>query len=382
MQRPATSIPLSKRRSVFSISRKQAFSALGSRSAPCAIPCRREPALRDADKHFRRAIETADEARNDVKSDEIRLSFGTLVREIYDDYVFFLLGAGRVPDALTVAEVSRVQSLADALDGGSRPQHTDLKRLARDHHAVLLSYWLTPKRSYVWTITPNSIEVTELPPAAPLNRKSMPTRCELRSLRGSSASLAHGAELYDMLVAPVIKRIPKGARVIVVPDGRLHAFNMETLVDPATQRYWIESVTIETAGSLELLNRAQAGRGSDSMLLVGDPPAAGAEFPRLSKAAEEMSFVQNHFGAGVYNAKRRASDAQRVQEGQPRPARLHPFCYARHRHAPTPIGFRRHPGARGDSYKLYARDIIKQKLHARPRDHLQLPRRGHARVHG
>ena len=91
----------------------------------------------DADEHFRRAIETASEARDDVKSDEIRLSFGTLIREIYDDYVFFLLGAGRVLDALMVAEVSRVQSLADALDGGSRPQHTDLKRLARDHQAVL-----------------------------------------------------------------------------------------------------------------------------------------------------------------------------------------------------------------------------------------------------
>ena len=118
--------------------------------------------------------------------------------------------------------------------------------------------------------------MTELPPAAAIEQKVDAYSRELHSLRGSSASLAHGAELYEMLVAPVIKRIPKGARVIVVPDGRLHAFNMETLVDPATRLYWIESVTIETAGSLELLNRAQAGRGQDSMLLVGDPPAAGA----------------------------------------------------------------------------------------------------------
>jgi len=27
-----------------------------------------------------------------------------------------------------------------------------LERLARASHAVLLSYWITPKRSYVWTI--------------------------------------------------------------------------------------------------------------------------------------------------------------------------------------------------------------------------------------
>ena len=109
---------------------------------------------------------------------------------------------GRVPEALTVAEVSRVQSLADALDAGSRPQHIDLKRLARDHHAVLLSYWLTPKRSYVWTITPNSIEVTELPPAATIEQKVDAYSREILGLRGSNTSLAHGAELYDMLVHP------------------------------------------------------------------------------------------------------------------------------------------------------------------------------------
>src|SRR3954454_17109021 len=37
----------------------------------------------DADAHFRRAIETADDARRDVKSDELRLPFGTLIREVY-----------------------------------------------------------------------------------------------------------------------------------------------------------------------------------------------------------------------------------------------------------------------------------------------------------
>jgi len=319
----------------------------------------------DADAHFRRAIETADEARNDVKSDELRLSFGTLIREVYDDYVFFLLGLRRVREALTVAEVSRVQSLADALGDGSRPKRTDLKRLARDHHAVLLSYWLTPKRSYVWTISPSSIEVTELPPAATIEQKVGSYSRELRSLRGGNASLAHGAELYEMLVAPVIKRIPKGSRVIIVPDGRLHAFNLETLVDPVTNRYWIETVTIETAGSLELLNRAHSSRPPDSMLLVGDPPAAGAEFPRLSKAAEEMTLVQKHFAPACTTLMGAQATPRAYKSAR---ADLRSYIHF----VAHGIATRQRPldsavvlAHDGDSYKLYARDIIKQKLHAR-----------------
>src|SRR4051794_7216145 len=318
----------------------------------------------DAEEHFRRAIETAGDARNDVKSDELRLSFGTLVREIYDDYVFFLLAAGRVPDALKVAEVSRVQSLADALDGGSRPQHTDLKRLARDCHAVLLSYWLTPKRSYVWTITPSSIEVTELPPAAMIEQKVDSYSRELLSLRGSSARLAHGAELYEILVAPITKRIPKGARVIIVPDGRLHAFNMETLVDPGTGHYWIETVTIETAGSLELLNRSQAG-SSDSMLLVGDPPSAGPEFPSLSKAAEEMSFVQKNFGLACTTLKGPQATPSAYKRSNPGVRGYIHFVAHGIATRLRPLDSAVVLAPDGESYKLYARDIIKQRLHAR-----------------
>jgi CHAT domain-containing protein len=321
--------------------------------------------LGDADEHFRRAIQTAGEARNDVKSEEFRLSFGTLIREVYDDYVFFLLGSGRVAEALTIAELSRVQALADALDTGSRPQRADLKRLARDHHAVLLSYWLTPKRSYVWTITPNLIEVTELPPAAAIEQKVDAYSRELLSLRGSTASLTHGAELYNMLVAPVVKRIPKGSRVIIVPDGRLHAFNMETLVDPATQSYWIENVTIETTGSLELLNRAKSASVQDSMLLVGDAPAVGAEFPRLKKAADEISLVQKHFvpACTTLTGTQATPDAYKSARPDTR-GYIHFVAHG--------IATRQRPldsavvlAPTGDSYKLYARDIIKEKLHAR-----------------
>ena len=167
-----------------------------------------------------------------------------------------------------------------------------------------------------------------------------------------------------MLVAPVIRRIPKGSRVIIVPDGRLHAFNMETLVDPITRRYWIDSVTIETAGSLELLNRRPAGSLLDSMLLVGDPPSAGAEFPRLTKAAEEMNLVQKHFPAACKMLKGTQATPSAYKNARPD---LHGYIHF----VTHGIATRQRPldsavvlATDGDSYKLYARDVIDQPIDA------------------
>src|SRR5439155_580293 len=157
-------------------------------------------------------------------------------------------------------------------------------------HAVVLSYWLAPKQSYVWTITSTSIEVFRLPPAKTIEQAVDLYSTGLQSLRTTEQSRAGGASLYRMLVQPVAHRIPRGARVIVIPDGRLLALNMETLID-GTAHYWIENVTIETGASLELLDRPQANVTSASMLLVGDPPSPDPEFPRLTKAAKEIDLV-------------------------------------------------------------------------------------------
>jgi len=51
-----------------------------------------------------------------------------------------------------------------------------------------------------------------------------------------SGSAPQGEKLYAMLLPAAAKRLRGGQRVIVIPDGRLHAFNMETLVDPVSHR--------------------------------------------------------------------------------------------------------------------------------------------------
>jgi len=319
----------------------------------------------EAGEQFRRAIETAAEVRGKIKEEELRLPFGALVREINEQYVDFLLGEARVDEAFAVVERSRAQTLDDALDRGAE-RRIDPQQIAADRDAVILSYWLTPERSYVWTITPNSIEVTPLPAAAAIESALDTYSQEILSSRTGKTSMPHGAALYTMLVQPVAKRIPAGKRVIIVPDGRLHAFNMETLVVPSTHRYWIENVTIEMAGSLELLAGSRTARASRSLLLVGDPPPAG-EFLRLNNAEKEMALVSRHFPEACTTLKgARATPRSYLKAGADRYGYIHFVAHAiAPRLQPLDSAVILAPDTSSSSYKLYARDVLKHTLRAR-----------------
>jgi CHAT domain-containing protein len=318
----------------------------------------------EAEAHYRDAIALADRARLDITREENRLPFGALVRDIYDHYVAFLLAGRRVEEALQVTEESRTRTLEEAVDQKIAARPIDARRLARERQAVVLSYWLTPKQSYVWIITPAWIRVLALSPSATIERAIDQYSIELQSLRGGQQMRADGLALYRLLIQPVSKRIPDGARVIIIPDGRLHGFNLESLIDPMSH-YWIESVTVETAGSLALLNKPPLKVDSGWMLLIGDPPSPAVEFPRLLKAAEELDFVQRRFAPACTTltgsrATPRAYRAANAGEA----GYIHFVAHG--------IASRLRPlesavvlANDGDSYKLYARDIIKQKLHAR-----------------
>jgi CHAT domain-containing protein len=318
----------------------------------------------EAGEQFRRAIETAADVRGKLKEAELRLPFGALVREINEQYVDFLLGDGRADEALAVLERSRAQTLDDVLDRGAEPRRIDPKQIAADRDAVILSYWLTPERSYVWTITPNSIEVTPLPAAAAIERALDTYSQEMLSSRTGNTSMPHGAALYTMLVQPVAKQIPAGKRVIIVPDGRLHAFNMETLVVPSTHSYWIENVTIEMAGSLELLAGSRTARAPRSLLLVGDPSPAG-EYLRLNNAEKEMALVSSHFPEACTTLKgARATPSSYLKAGADRYGYIH---FVAHAIAPRlqPLDSAVILAPDTSSYKLYARDVLKHRLRAR-----------------
>jgi len=328
----------------------------------------------DADLHFQRAMATIEAARSSVRREDLRLSFLSGVAGYYGDYINFLVSQHRIEEALQVAELSRARTLAEGLGFRSlsinfplssfRPQQT-AKRLG----STVFSYWLGVDQSYLWVITPERVRLFTLPQAAEIDPLVLSYR---QALLGSRDVLetqnSAGRKLYDLLVAPAAKMIPKGARVTILPDGSLYGLNFETLLVPAPQlHYWIEDVDVSYANSLTLLAVGASRHASPAkkLLLVGDPVSPDAEFPKLPQAAAEMTGIENYFPAAertVFSGAEATPDSYLKSQ----PAGFSYIHFVAHGTASrtSPLDSAVILSRQGDDYKLYARDIIQHPLHA------------------
>lgn len=320
-----------------------------------------------AERAFRDAMATADEARADVTKGELRISFPQVSKELYDAYIDFAIANGRARDALQIAELDRARTLAEGLQQrGVVPVRAEPERIARESDSVILAYWLGGRRSWVWATSGKRTRVAELPAANVIERALDDYQALLESSRGTlEASRARGEELYNMLVAPVAEELHDAARISIVADGRLAAFNFETLVEPRQHRYWIEDVSIEYAPSLAFIGRrAPPPREIGNMLLVVNGAPPDESFPLLLHAGEEADAVRRHF-VRVTSLTGRAATPAAYQASAPNSyAFLHFVAHG--------VATRQRPLdscvilGRGDSgYKLYARSIVRQPLTAR-----------------
>jgi CHAT domain-containing protein len=327
-----------------------------------------------ADREFLQSIRTIEHARDSVTREEYRLSFLSAAIEFYDEYVDFLVSQGHTVEALQVAELSRARTMADGLGIKSTSLSFPMKNFrptqtARRLNSVMLSYWLGPHHSYLWVVTPAKVSSFALPPAAEIN-PLVQSYC--KALVGPRDVLvtenADGKKLYEMLIAPAKDLIAKSSYVTILPDGNLHSLNFETLLVAAPRtHYWIEDTTITTGSSLVLL--AASGSAptttSKNLLLIGDTLAPNAEFPSLPQAAVEMSRIEKYFSPSNQTvlSGEKATPAAYFES---KPGQFSYLHFVAHGTASrtTPLDSAVVLTKVDDSYKLYARDIIKQRLRA------------------
>jgi CHAT domain-containing protein len=326
-----------------------------------------------AEKDYRLSLSTIEEVRASIPSSELRLTFLFNTIRFYSNFIDFLMARHRVEDALQVAELSRARTLAEGLGAvrktlsfplpGFYPQKT-----ARLRNSVLLVYWLGPQQSYLWVITPTKTSTFTIAKQSDVEalvsdyREAMQRGKDLLTVENQT-----GQKLYAMLVAPAEKLIAKDSRVIVLADAKLHRLNFETLLVPgATPHFWIEDVTVSTASSLTLLanHGAAPAKAGSGILLVGNTEP-NKDFPGLAQASEEVQAIEKYFSA----------EQREVLEGKEATPtgylHSHPerFSYVHFvTHGTSNLS---HPlesavilSPEGDSYKLYARDIVQHHLNA------------------
>ncbi|HTM51276.1 MAG TPA: CHAT domain-containing protein [Bryobacteraceae bacterium] len=325
-----------------------------------------------ANSNFEQAIRIIEQSRSDLNRSDLKITFLASLIRFYQDYVDALMEQNAPARALEVADSSRARILAERLSlkldtAGAGPGR-EFRDVARRSNSVWLSYWIAPRRSFLWVVTPREIRHFVLPPGSEIAKYVGQYREWIeKSLRDPLRESEAGRWLSATLIGPAQSLIPAGSRVTLLPDGPLHQLNFETLpVFEGRPHYWIEDVTAAIAPSFSVFLENGSARSvlPPSALVIGDPVAEPG-YPRLSSAAAEIAGVAARFPNPATKVLAGAA-AQPGAYAEARPGRFPIIHIAAHAEAnpqsPLDSAVILSPGAEG--FKLYARDVLNVPLKA------------------
>ena len=332
-----------------------------------------------AEVWYKKSIATFEAQRSSLKDEELKLPFFANADALYRDYAEFLIASHRSNEALHLLDLGRARTLEEGLGSTNEASHSTPKKsvhaqtIARKLNATILFYALGPEKSYLWAITGKRTSLFRLPGQSAI--ESHVEKYQKAILRSSDPLRQQNEDaryLYDTLVKPAAATFHHGSMVVLILDRSLNGLNFETLLVPgkAGFHYWIEDVTITNANAIRL-SSGQDARGSgmtvNQLLLIGDPVSSGAEYPTLPNAAAEIASIEKHFPADSRVVLTHAK-AIPAAYAATRPGQFSYIHFVAHgtasRLSPldSAVVLSASPG-HPDSFKLYARDIVRQPLH-------------------
>jgi len=336
-----------------------------------------------AEQSYKAALALVEGARADLKQELSQLTFLTNAARIYDDYIHFLVAQGRGDEALEAADWSRARTLQQGLglisaDASLKPPPLHAREIARRTNSTLLFYWMGERQSYVWAVSPQKTMLVNLPAKSEIATRIERYRRTLLAVRDPLRENGRqgdkdGRELYEMLVAPVAGAIAQDRPVILFTDGEMSQLNFETLlVGSPTPHYWIEDATASSAPSIRLLaakSRSSAGPDQGKLLLLGDSLSADPGLPHLPMAEQEVHKVEAKFNVSDEAVFSGARATPLTYLGS-KPEQFSYIHFVAHGTASRTDPLESavilsRDNAGEDSYKLYARDILRHPISAR-----------------
>ncbi|MBD2339132.1 tetratricopeptide repeat protein [Calothrix sp. FACHB-156] len=105
-----------------------------------------------------------------------------------------------------------------------------------DKDTLLLQYSLGEERSYLWAVTPTSMQVYTLPPRQEIEKLTQRLSQDLKSPIANDATIASSKKLSQIILAPVADKLP-GKRLLIVADGALQTLPFAALPDLSANKY-------------------------------------------------------------------------------------------------------------------------------------------------
>ena len=143
---------------------------------------------------------------------------------------------------------------------------------------VLLTYFLTEDEVVLWLVRDSGVDVVRIPgPRAALEERVLGFRQRIQAIEPVEAE---ARALYDTLIRPAAARIPRGARIGIVPHGILHYLSFASLSDG--EAWLVERHPLFYVPSASVLGHALDGpppvRDGLRVLAIGNPDLGTRDF--------------------------------------------------------------------------------------------------------
>ncbi|MEM9244358.1 MAG: CHAT domain-containing protein [Cyanobacteria bacterium P01_F01_bin.153] len=287
-----------------------------------------------AERLFQNSLQLLEAIERDLPvSDQARISFFELRAQTYSYLQATLVAQGKTNDALEVSDRSRARSLAQFLNptGNSADEAAfdidQIRQLARDRNATIVSYSIMLEGLYVWVISPerkvafrkvnsDTVGIPFKAIEAQIRRSASEPfdvsgffaqerfRLDLQSLRGGEESTWRGGpkdlrRAYDALIKPIADLLPTGdnEHLIIAPHRELSTVPFAALIDES-DRFLLDRYAITITPSLQILNAVQAPSppATGQPLIVGNPAPMPNDLSALPGSEKEAQAIAQALG--------------------------------------------------------------------------------------
>lgn len=144
-----------------------------------------------------------------------------------------------------------------------------------DPETVLLEFALGDRRSYVWRVSVDGVEIFELPPRQRLEALAREAWKGFKTVEAGGAGADEAARMTRLVLAPALKDLgPNIHRLAIVPDGALHYLPFAALPHPdqglLLEHYEVVQLVSVSALALQR-QRAVPSNSSTRTAIFADP---------------------------------------------------------------------------------------------------------------
>ena len=240
--------------------------------------------------------------------------------------------------------------------GLTQPQPLSLSEIQQqvlDSDSLLLEYSLGDEKSYVWAVTPSSIQSVELPPRKTIEAETRrvyelltkrneqiafekPAQQTARIAQADADYISASRGLSQMLLGPVSSQLEK-KRLLIVADGILNYVPFAALPKLAGNQPLImehEIVSLPSASTLAVLRRERSGRipAPKTLAVIADPvfEKTDARIVRSKAGATRKKSNDRSVSDGSDNGLSKTGRAPATrQSGSEEVAEIHRLPYTR-----------------------------------------------------